>query len=226
MKTIIIFALLTFTLTAQTYKAVEVKGDVKYRSETSEKWNDLKPGSSIGIDEVISTGNNSSVKLQMRDLNFSLEENSALQVGNIKKMSMDELLLALAMEDMINVPLDNKKGTSDNTATYGTHENGKEVSSKINDDFGIKRLNGAMQLANSGLEESALLVAKETYRKYPGTKNISSYLIFFAYIFYSKGLYEEALNEFNQVKKLKLSSSEATKVETAIEEINKLLLNN
>ena len=140
-------------------------------------------------------------------------------------MSTDDLLLALAMEDMINAPKTNGKGSSNNTATYGNKENNKDVKTSV-DNFGIMRLNGAVQLANSGLKESAVIFAKETYRKYPDTKQFPKYRIFFADILNEKGLYEEALREYFEIQKLELTKEEKAKVESRVNAINKILLNN
>jgi hypothetical protein len=141
-------------------------------------------------------------------------------------MSTDELLLALAMEDMINAPRTNGKNKSSSTATYGDKEGqGKNLAVKT-DDFGIKRLNGAMQLAKNGLKESSVVFAKETYRKYPDSIQIPSYRIFFADILFEKGLYEEALGEYLDIAKLDLSKEEKSKVESQTQSINKILLNN
>jgi hypothetical protein len=82
-----------------------------------------------------------------------------------------------------------------------------------------------MQLAKSGMKESSVVFAKETYRKYPDSKNISSYRIFFADILYEKGLYEEALSEYFEIEKLDLNKEEKTKVVSQISSINKILLN-
>jgi hypothetical protein len=87
------------------------------------------------------------------------------------------------------------------------------------------RLNGAEQLANSGLKESSVVFAKETYRKYPDTKQIPQYRIFFADILYEKGMYEEALGEYFEIEKLELTKEEKTKVESHVNAINKILLN-
>jgi hypothetical protein len=87
------------------------------------------------------------------------------------------------------------------------------------------RLNGAEELANSGLKESSVVFAKETYRKYPDTKKFANYRIFFADILYEKGLYEEALGEYFEIEKLGLTKEEKAKVESHINAINKILLN-
>jgi hypothetical protein len=130
------------------------------------------------------------------------------------------------MEDMINAPKTNGKGNSGNTAVYGDKEgDGKNTELKAND-FGIRRLNGAMQLANNGMKESSVLFAMETYRKYPETKQIASYRIFFADILYEKGLYEETLGEYLEIQKLELDKDQSTIVESQIDNINKVLLNN
>jgi len=217
---------LAASLIAQEYKATNVKGDVKYQSGSSEEWVNVKEGINLGSDVFISTGEKSFVQLKGSIHTITLYEFSALSVGSIKNMSTDELLLALAMEDMINAPKTNGKDNSNNTAVYGTKENGEKIIEIHSNNFGIKRLNGAMQLAKSGLKESSVVFAKETYRKYPDSKQIPSYRIFFADILYEKGLYEEALSEYFEIEKLDLSKEERAKVESKVLGINKILLNN
>ena len=43
---------------------------------------------------------------------------------------------------------------------------------------------------------------------------------------FGKGLYEEALSEYFEIEKLELSKEEKTEVESQINSINKILLNN
>ena len=227
MKKIILLLLLSAGLMfAQEYSVTKVSGDVQYQSGGNENWVDLKEGETIKHDAVISTGKNSSVKLSSNKLHFTLNESSAISVSSIKEMSTDELLLALAMEDMINAPKDNGNGKSSNTAVYGTDESNRDKLDLLPGDFGIKRLNGAMQLAESDMKESAVVVAKETFRKYPDTKLLSSHRIFFADILFEKGLYNESFEEFNEIAELKLSDEEKLKVDEKTETIKKILLNN
>jgi len=222
MKTLLMILMFAGILSAQTFTVEKVSGDVKYQNGSSETWSTLKIGAILKDDAVISTGQNSSVLLKGSKVNFNLNESSAVSVSNIKKMNIDELLLALAMEDMMNAPKETKK-SSDNTAVYGTKE-GESTLQIITDDFGIKRLNGAVQLAENSLEESAVVAAKETYRKYPDTKNLPSYRIYFANILYDKGLYEEALDEYVDIQKLKLTDEERAEVNTKTESIKMKLL--
>ena len=227
MKKIILFLLLSAGLMfAQEYTVTKVSGDVKYQSGGNENWVELKKGETIERDAVISTGNNSSITLRSNNLHFTLNESSAISVNSIKEMSTDELLLALAMEDMINAPRDNGNGKSSNTAVYGTDESNSDELNITSGNFGIKRLNGAMQLAENDMKESAVVVAKETFRKYPDTKLLSSYRIFFADILFEKGLYNESFEEFNEIAELRLSDEEKLKVDEKTETIKKILLNN
>ncbi len=105
------------SITAQEFKAVNVKGDVKYRSGTSEDWYKIKEGEILKSNDFISTAENSSVQIKGIGGVISIGELSAVSISSIKKMSTDELLLALAMEDMINAPKTNGKGNSGNTAS-------------------------------------------------------------------------------------------------------------
>ncbi|MCH8033548.1 MAG: hypothetical protein IH950_07315 [Bacteroidetes bacterium] len=222
MKILLIILMFAGGLSAQTFTVEKVSGDVKYQNGSSETWLTLKVGTALKDDAVISTGKNSSVLLKGNDVNFNLNESSAVSVSNIKKMNIDELLLALAMEDMMNAPKE-IRNSSDNTAVYGTKE-GESTLQIITDDFGIKRLNGAVQLAENSLEESAVVAAKETYRKYPDTKKLPSYRIYFANILNDKGLYEEALDEYVDIQNLKLTDEERTEINTKTESIKMKLL--
>jgi hypothetical protein len=227
-KILLFLLLFVPSLLAQEYKVIHIKGDVKFRSNTSETWTELKEGQVLNLDEFISTGVKASVQIENLGNIIIIEELSAVSIASIKKMSTDELLLALAMEDMINVPKSEGKGkgNSGSTAVYGEKE-GTENKTEINlDDFGIKRLNGAIQLAKNDLLGSSVIFAKETYRKHPNTKQIASYRIFFADVLYEKGLYEEALGEYLEIQKLELNKEQFAGVEKQISSINKILLNN
>ena len=220
----IVFLLVT-SMAAQQVEVKNIKGDVKYQSSTSEVWTDVRNGETLQADGFISTGKNSSVQVKNSGNTVTIGELSAVSISSIKKMTTDELLLALAMEDMINAPKSNGKENSGNTAVYGEDESKNKITELGANDFGIKRLNGAMQLAENGLIESSVIFAKETYRKYPETKQIASYRIFFADILYDKGLYTEALGEYLEIQKLKLSNEQKIKIEASINNINKILLN-
>lgn len=225
-KIFLILLFLVPSLIAQEFKAINVKGTVQYRSGTSEVWAEIKEGLVLHSDDFVSTGSKSSLQIKGAEKNINIGEFSAVSISSIKKMSTDDLLLALAMEDMINAPKTNGKNQSSSTATYGDDE-GKNKNPEVKtDDFGIKRLNGAMQLAKNGFKESSVVFAKETYRKYPDTKQIPSYRIFFADLLFEKGLYEEALGEYMDITKLDLSKEEKSKVESQTQSINKILLNN
>jgi len=212
------------SIAAQEIEVKTVKGDVKYLSGTSEIWNKVHRGQTLQTDGYISIGKNSSIQVIHSGNVITIGELSAVSISSIKKMTTDELLLALAMEDMINRPKSNNKENSGNTAVYGEKE-GKTTNITAND-FGIKRLNGAKQLAENGLKESGIIFAKETYRKYPETKQLASYRIYFADILYEKSLYTEALGEYFEIRKLDLNKEQSSKIEAQINHINKILLNN
>ena len=77
----ILLMILTFAgvLYAQTFTAEKVSGDVKYQNGSSETWSQLKNGTVLKDDAVISTGKNSSVLLKGNDVKFKLSESSAVQ---------------------------------------------------------------------------------------------------------------------------------------------------
>lgn len=218
--------LLLFTLSviaySQNFKIEKVTGNVKAITNNSENWIDVKVGNEFSPNTIISVDKKSSVKVSGDEVSVTLEENSAITLSSLKKMSTEDLLLALAMESILNAPRNNGKNKSQSTAVYGKNEFEKNPIVS-NSEFGLKRLNGAKQLAENGLKESAVVAAKEVYRKYPSTKSLAEYRIFFADILYEKKLYEEALDEYNDIQTLTLSEQQKEKVSERIEEIKKKL---
>jgi hypothetical protein len=216
----IIFTGLSFS---QSYKIEKVNGTVKIL-DSNDKWQNAKEENVISANSLLVTEDNSSVKISYNGTIFTLKEASAIQVSNIKQMTLDELILALAMEDIINAPKRKGKKTGKTTAVYGTKNNSSEKFF-ISDDFGIKRMKGAVQLAENGFKESAVVSSKEIFRKYPGTGNKAEYRIYFADILFDLGLYEEAYQEYSLIDGLELSDNEKVKTAQMLSLLNKKLLN-
>lgn len=221
MKKILILCLLFGVVTfSQTYKVEKVSGTVKTLTNGSDKWIEVKSGTELSPNSIINVEKNSSVKISNGNFVVTFKELSAVTISSIKKMSTEDLLLALAMENILSAPKKPNDNKSQSTAVYGKNE--IERNPLItNNEFGIKRLNGAMQLAENGFKESAVIAAKEVYRKYPDTKSLVSYRIFFADILFEKKLFEEALDEYNDILKLQLSTEQKEKVTNRIDEIKR-----
>lgn len=223
MKLTIIILLAASTVIAQSFTVENISGTVKYQYNGSDKWIELGKDMQISDDAIISTEENSSVQLGNGNITFNMGELSAVSISSIKEMSIDDLLLALALEDVINAPKDTDE-SSENTAVYGTRESETNSIKIKSNDFGIKRLNGAVQLSEMGFKESAVVVAKETFRKYPATKILPGYRIYFANILNDKGLYEEALEEYKSISELNLTETQNLEIEQKSELIRKKLL--
>jgi len=208
---------------AQSFTAENVKGDVQAQFGLSEKWNKVKDGLSLDTNTVVETGKKSSIEIKYHSKSFTLDQSSAINLKYLKKMSVDDVLLALAMEDMMNAPKKNDEDKAKSTAVYGAEENGKSIPFMNSDDFGIKRLNGAVKLTENGYEGSAVIFAHETFRKYPDTNNLPGYRIYFANVLYKLGLYREAYDDFSNIKTLKLDENQKTEVGSKLEDLRKKL---
>ncbi len=212
-------------LSAQIFKVEKVTGNVKVQIGAGENWVNIQKGETLNANTTIQTENKSSAMFLVNNQKFALNESSAISLTNIKKMSLDDLILALAMEDMIDAPHKKEEAKSKNTAVYGSEINGVKTPLIESNNFGIKKLNGAVQLAENGYKESAVVVVKETFRKYPETKNIASFRIYFANILTGLGLNDDAYEEYNSIKKLKLTDQQKAIVGSRLEELGKKLLN-
>lgn len=221
---LILFVLLCAgILPAQEFRVEKVSGDVSILRGTSEEFTSIKEGDILLGSDLLITDLNSYVQLEQNNSRFVLNSNSALNLMNIKKVSINDLILALTMEEIRNIP-ESKSDNTKNTAVYGTQE--REAGSPVLDEniIGLKKLNGARQLAESGYKESAIIVAKETYRKHPVTRSRFDERIYFADLLAGLTLYEEALTEYNEVQNLDLTEQQREIVINNIAEIKEALV--
>lgn len=223
-KSLLLLIILTTAVLGQNFSAEKITGNVKVISGDSDKWQQLTTKTILDENAVVTTEKKSSVLIKSEEISFLLKESSAVTVSNIKKMSLDELVLALAMEDVMNTPRKNGTEKSGNTGVYGNKVNEKEITTLNSNDFGFKRLNGAKQLAESGLKESAIITAKEVYRKYPDTKQDIVTRIYFADLLFESGLYEEAYQDYTEIKMLTLTDEQKKYVDEKLDQISRKLI--
>lgn len=208
MKNIFIVMILCMSCTfAQTFKVEKVKGKVSALKGSSEQWVEVKKGDKLSSSDLIMTEKNSSVQLSKDGSIFMLKNEAALGLNSIKKISINELILALTVEEVKSVP---KKSSNDlkTTAVYGSKAKKNSNITVSPNVLGNKKINGAKQLAQSGFKESSILVAKETFRKYPETAEIIKNRLFFAALLEELNLNDEAFDEYSKISKLNLVYSE------------------
>lgn len=225
MKKIIFISLLFISSTfSQKYLVETISGTVKVQIGPSEKWIDLKEGTELSSYSTIATGKNSSVIIVKDNIKFILKEHSAVTLSSIKSMSIDELLLALAMEDIISTPRKKTDNKSKSTQVYGNPISSDKTVIDSGNEFGLLRLNGAKQLAESGFKESAVVAAREIFRKYPDTKQLIPFRIYFANLLYEKGLFEEAYEDFKSFKDFSMTEKEKSEINSKLELLSTRLL--
>ena len=83
-KTILMLLLLVPSIVAQEFKATDIKGDVKYRSGTSEVWVEIKAGTVLHSDDFVITGSKSSIQIKGSESIIKLGEFSAVSISSIK----------------------------------------------------------------------------------------------------------------------------------------------
>ncbi|MDP3150012.1 MAG: hypothetical protein Q8N83_12885 [Ignavibacteria bacterium] len=222
-KIMIMTAILACSLFAQSYKIEKVQGTVKALIGNSEQWVDVKEGTMVSSSTVLMTDKNALIVLSGRGIKFTLKPSAALSVNSLKRMTIDELLLALAMEEILSTPSKKKDDKSMNTAIYGTNESGAKTTAVPTNLLGDLKLNGARQLAENGFKETAILTAKETYRKYPDTQKNILTRIYFAEQMMQLSLFDEALTEYSQIQNLPLNDPQTKEVHEKLDFLKKKL---
>jgi len=219
-KLVLIIFLFGVSTFAQEFTVTKVTGQVMILKGTEEKATLVNKGDKLNGNDLLITDNNSLIQLDNNGKVFLLKSNSALGLNNIKNISINDLLLQLAVEDIKRLPGGNQKSNGRTTAVYGS-EIGENSSMVISEDMlGEKKLNGAKQLSEEGYPKSAIIVARETFRKHPKTKKRIGFKIYFANQLYDLKLFEEAASEFVKIQKLNLSEKQKADVDEMLRKIN------
>ena len=225
MKFTLIIFLTASAVFGQQFKVEQVTGEVTALKGTSENVVEIKSDAMLSGDDMIITGENSSaIVIGRNNQKFILKENSALELDYLKEVSLNDLLLALAMEEIRDVPKNKSKSDSKNTAVYGSKISDETETIQNSNDLGLKKINGAKQLANRGYQKSAVILARETFRKYPGEKIKVNNRLFFTDILIEFELYNEAAYELDKLKLFNLTDDEKNNIEKRSEKINEKLV--
>ena len=221
MKKIIVLLFVFVTIiTAQNFTVEKIKGDVKILKGTSEKWEPVKKGEVLSGEDVLLTEKNAYILLNKDNKRFELKGDAAIGLNHIRQVSINDLILALALDEIRNVPKIKKSNTSRNTAVYGSKGNeNKEIAIDENV-LGPKKLNGAKILNENGYSESSVIVAKEVFRNYPKVSMNFSDRLYFADVLNKLELYQEAAAEYNKLKNLALTDKEKETIAARIEAVN------
>jgi hypothetical protein len=214
-----ILALSAVMLQAQTYTVTKINGNARALIGSGNTWTELKQGDCLKGHDIVETSVNSYIQLNRDGSQFLLKNDAAVKLSYIKKLSINDLLLALAMEEVKKAPQKNQKLKVHNTAVYGSKYSPANSRIITENEFGLKRLNGAKQLAESGYKESSIIAARETFRKYPATRGNIYYRLYFAGITASLHLDDEAYSEYEEISRLQLSKDDSQIVHKKLTEI-------
>ncbi|MEE9429630.1 MAG: hypothetical protein V3V16_01240 [Melioribacteraceae bacterium] len=226
MKKIILILFLSVGFTsAQEFTVEKISGVVKVLKGISEKWETVKRGEVLSLNDVLLTEANSYIQLNKDENRFMLKGDVAIGLNHIKQVSINDLLLALALDEIRNVPKIKRNSVYKNTAVYGSKS---KVENKINNDknyLGTKKLNGAKLLNESGYSESSVIVAKEVFRNYPKISMKFEDRLYFADILNKLELYQESSSEYTKLENIALSDEEKNTIEKRIESVSMKLVN-
>jgi len=224
-KIMILLITLVGIISAQDFKVEKISGDVKILKGTSEKWEVVKKGEILSGNDVLLTETNSYIQLNQDENRFMLKGDVAIGLNHIKQVSINDLLLALALDEIRNVPKMKKNGTSKNTAVYGSKSKTNKKFSIDENLLGVKKLNGAKLLNENGYSESSVIVAKEVFRNYPKISMKFNDRLYFADILNELKLYQEASSEYSKLENIALTDLDKDTIKKRIETVSMKLVN-
>lgn len=207
--------LLQSVYTAQEFRVERVTGTVKAQKGLSEEFVAVTEGMILMKNTLLLTEKNATLSISGDGVRFTLKPQAAVHLSDLRRMTVEELLLALALEEILDAGTKGEKGNLKNTAIYGSGNESRK--SGGNSDFGVMKLNGAILLAENGYSETAIIAAKDVFRRYPATAGMADYRIYFARQLMKHKLWREALDEFNAILKLPVGFMEKQTVNESID---------
>jgi hypothetical protein len=196
-----------------------VKGKAEIQSGVSEAWVNAKPGALLSPESTIKTGRKSSLTILADGKRLVIPELTLVDVGDLRQMPQEELLLKLAMADVrVAPPRDESDGTTipNTTIVHGSDMAAPDIEAKNGESLSEMEVRGTKILYNYGFYATCILRAKETMLYYPELKSRFEFRYTIARAFERMRLKGEALGEYVSLTKEKLSSSQRKRVEDDI----------
>lgn len=227
MKTIIILLFVAvITTVGQEFTVDKISGTVKVLRDSSEEWQQVNINDKLSVKDLVLTEKKSFIQLSNNNQKFLLKDDAAIGLNYLKKVSKNDLILALALDEIRNVPKIKRNSLSKNTAVYGTDNSAVPTSQMGEDLFGMKKINGAKLLCEAGYRESSVIAAKEVFRNYPSIATDFTSRIYFVNVLSNLELYQESLSEITRIQKLTLTPEQNLTLKNLNDEINAKLLEN
>jgi hypothetical protein len=196
-----------------------VKGKAEIQTGVSEGWVKAKAGTLLSPESTIKTGRKSSLTILAEGKRLVIPELTLVDVGDLRQMPREELLLKLAMADVrVAPPRDESNGTTipNTTIVHGRDMAVPELEVKNGGSLNQMAVRGTELLYKYGFYATCILRAKETMLYYPELKSRFGFRYMIAKAFEKMRLKGEALGEYVSLAKERLPSSQRKRVETDI----------
>ena len=229
MKRIVMLALLIALSVGGLFaqlKLVGMKGDVTVRHGVSEQWVAVAVGDVLKPDDSIRLGKKASATiLTEKDSRLQIPEMTVIDLSDLRMMTQEELLLKLAMERVREIPDKGRENDFTIPRTTTIHGSNKEdvQTSDIttNISSGVMQLNGVKVLYNNGFYATSVLKAKEVFRLMPETAKMIDVRLTVASALERMNVNGEALSEYKELSKERLSPAQQSLVGSKIAQLKK-----
>jgi len=201
-----------------------VKGDVAVRHGVSNEWLPVRVGDILKPDDSMRSGEHSSATILIDGKRrVVIPEHTLLDVGDLRNLTREELMLKLAMERVRAVP-DREQDSlivPQTTIVHGERKepNERSETSGQGRQSGLLQLNGARVLFRHGFYGTCALRAKEVFRLYPECSRHIDDRLMVAAALEKVELYGEALTEYHALEREELSRKEKALVSARIEQL-------
>jgi hypothetical protein len=178
-----------------------LQGDVQVRYGIEEEWRSAVAGDTLRPEDTIRTGKDAFAVLRLHDgTRYRLPAEAMVDGTDFRTMNRQELLLRLAMEDMLSVPdrIDDDRPAPRTTVLHGSVRGRSDTPGRPGDTQDARfRLNGARFLIEQEYTGTAVLKLRETLRLYPEGDYRPDALLLAAESLEGMQLYEEAVRYYS-----------------------------
>ena len=221
---ILLAALLAIPVRAADFVVRSIKGTVEVRKGVMEEWKKLKVGDLLKPEDSMRTGPGSTATIETDKRKLTVPEMTILDISDIRQLSQEDFLLKLAMQNILAVPPRDRDDLSVPSATVIHGDNVAKSNSPVSSDSneGEMQLHGARVLFDNSYFATSILKSKETLRTHPELKANFDARLTVATAFEKMKLTKEALTEYSLLSKENLPSSQAKKVQVALDRLKQI----